>query len=105
MSAQSKHKSNVDQIHQLLRFGLGDQVFLRVSRFGRRGKLSPMYIGPYETLWIVVEWDVFLTFVEELVANLDRDVRQLNSRAIPVVKVRWRHRPVEEAIWETEHEM
>ncbi|WMV50808.1 hypothetical protein MTR67_044193 [Solanum verrucosum] len=100
MSAQSKHKSNVDQIHQLLRFGLGDQVFLRVSRFRRRGKLSPMYIGPYEILWIVVQWDVCLSFVEELVANLNKDVRQLHSKAIPMVKVHWRHRPVEEAIWD-----
>ncbi|WMV18508.1 hypothetical protein MTR67_011893, partial [Solanum verrucosum] len=52
-----------------------------------------------------VELDDRLTFVEEPVAILARDVRRLCSRAIPVVKVRWRHRPVEEATWETEHEM
>ena len=34
-------------------FEVGDMVFLRISpwkgvlRFGRRGKLSPRYIGPY----------------------------------------------------------
>ncbi|WMV18794.1 hypothetical protein MTR67_012179, partial [Solanum verrucosum] len=52
-----------------------------------------------------VELDDCLTFVEEPVAILARDVRRLHSRAIPIVKVRWRHRPVEEATWETEHEM
>ncbi|WMV18791.1 hypothetical protein MTR67_012176 [Solanum verrucosum] len=52
-----------------------------------------------------VELDDRLTFVEEPVAILARDVRRLHSRAIPIVKVRWRHRPVEEATWETEHEM
>ena len=42
-------------------FSVGDWVFLRVSpmkgvmRFGRRGKLSPRYIGPFEILWIVGE--------------------------------------------------
>ncbi|XP_072962656.1 uncharacterized protein [Typha angustifolia] len=39
-----------------LEFQVGDKVFLRVSpwkgvfRFGKKGKLSPRYIGPYEIL-------------------------------------------------------
>ncbi|WMV37771.1 hypothetical protein MTR67_031156 [Solanum verrucosum] len=52
-----------------------------------------------------VDLDDSLRYIEEPVAILARDVRQLLSRAIPVVKVQWRHRPVEEATWETEHEM
>ena len=38
---------------------MGDRVFLKVSpwkgvlRFGRRGKLRPRYIGPYEIIAIV----------------------------------------------------
>ncbi|XP_049378030.1 uncharacterized protein LOC125856072, partial [Solanum stenotomum] len=147
----SRHQSYADQRRRPLRFSVGDRVFLRVSpmkgvmRFGRRGKLSPRYIGPFEILRTVgevayelalppvfsaihpvfhvsmlrryvpdeshvlqydaVELDDRLTFVEEPVAILSRDVRRLRSRAIPVVKVRWRHRPVEEATWEIEHEM
>ncbi|XP_004242076.2 uncharacterized protein [Solanum lycopersicum] len=46
-----------------------------------------------------------VTSVEEPVAILARDVRKLLSRAIPIVKVRWRHRSVEKATWETEQEM
>ena len=44
----------MDNRRKELKFEMGDQVFLRVSpwkgilRFGKRGKLSPRYIGPYE---------------------------------------------------------
>ena len=134
-----------------MRFSVGDRVFLCVStmkgvmRFGRWGKLSPRYIGPFEIIRIVgevayelalppafsaihpvfhvsmlcryildeshvlqydaSELDDHLTFVEEPVATLARDVRKLRSRAIPIVNVGWRHRSVEEATWEIEQEM
>ncbi|XP_069150110.1 uncharacterized protein [Solanum lycopersicum] len=150
-TAQSRHQSYANRRHRPLRSSVGDRVFLRVSpmkgvmRFGRRGKLSPRYIGPFEILRTVgevtyelalppafsaihpvfhvsmlrryipdeshvlqydaIELDDHLTFVEEPVAILARDVRKLRSRAIPIVKVRWRHRSVEEATWETEQEM
>ena len=52
-----------------------------------------------------VELDDRLTFVEEPFAILASDVRMLRSRAIPIVKVHWKHRLVEEATWETEQEM
>ncbi|CAN4119605.1 unnamed protein product [Withania somnifera] len=54
--AQSRQKSYLDRRLRALEFGVGDKVFLRVSpmrgvmRFGRRGKLSPAFIGPYEIL-------------------------------------------------------
>lgn len=44
-------------------------------------------------------------FVDELVSILAKDVRRLRFKDIPIVKVQWRHRPVEEANWETEHDM
>ncbi|WMV30044.1 hypothetical protein MTR67_023429 [Solanum verrucosum] len=52
-----------------------------------------------------VELDNHLTYIEEPVANVARDVRQLRSRVILVVKVYWRHHLVEEATWKTEQEM
>ena len=52
-SAQSRQKSYADQRRRPLEFQVGDQVFVRVSpmkgvvRFGKRGKLSPRFIGPF----------------------------------------------------------
>nr|XP_016479974.1 PREDICTED: uncharacterized protein LOC107801203 [Nicotiana tabacum] len=54
--AQSRQKSYTDIRRRDLEFREGDYVFLKVSpmkgimRFGRKGKLSPRYIGPYSIL-------------------------------------------------------
>ena len=54
LAAQSRQKSYADNRHRDLEFQIGDWVFLKVSpmrgvmRFGRKGKLSPRYIGPYQ---------------------------------------------------------
>ena len=56
LAAQSRQKAYADQRRRKLEFIVGDHVFLRVSplkgvlRFGKRGKLSPRYIGPFEIL-------------------------------------------------------
>ncbi|KAH9685255.1 Endonuclease [Citrus sinensis] len=52
--AQDRQKSYADKRRRELEFEVGDRVFIRISpwkgvlRFGKRGKLSPRYIGPYE---------------------------------------------------------
>ncbi|XP_070045269.1 uncharacterized protein [Nicotiana tomentosiformis] len=46
-----------------------------------------------------------LTYIEELVAILDRQVWKLRSKNISSVKVQWRGHTVEEATWETTHDM
>ena len=54
--ARDRQKSYVDKRRRDLQFKVGDRVFLKVSpwkgvlRFGRRGKLRPRYIGPYEII-------------------------------------------------------
>ena len=56
LAAQSRHKDYVDRKVRDLEFMEGEQVLLKVSlikgvmRFGKRGKLSPRYIGPFEVL-------------------------------------------------------
>ena len=111
----------------------GEQVLLKVSpmkgvmRFGKRGKLSPRYIGPFEVhkrvgevayelafpprlsgvhlvfhvsmlkryhgdgnyiiRWDSVLLDENLTYEEESVAILDREIRKLTSREIASIKV------------------
>ena len=54
--ARDRQRSYADNRRRDLQFEIGDRVFLKISpwnsvlRFGRRGKLSPRYIGPYEIL-------------------------------------------------------
>ena len=51
--AQDRQKIYADNGRRELEFEVGDMVFLRISlwkgvvRFGKHGKLSPRYIGPY----------------------------------------------------------
>ena len=53
-TARDRHKSYADNRRRDLQFEIGDRVFLKISpwkgffRFGKRGKLSPRFIGPYE---------------------------------------------------------
>ena len=111
----------------------GEQVLLKVSpmkgvmRFGKRGKLSPRYIGPFEVLKreeevtyelalppglsgmhpvfhvsmlkryhgdgnYIIHWDSILldenlTYEQESVAILDREIRKLRSREIASIKL------------------
>ena len=52
--AQSHYKIFADTSRRLLEFEVGEYVFLKVSpskgitRFGKRGKLNPRYVGLYE---------------------------------------------------------
>ena len=56
LTAQSWQKSYADVRRRPLEFEVGDHVFLKVMprrgvvRFGKRGKLSPRFIGPFEIL-------------------------------------------------------
>ncbi|KAA3474185.1 DNA/RNA polymerases superfamily protein [Gossypium australe] len=51
--ASDRQKSYADLKRRSIEYAVGDQVFLKVSpwkkifRFGKKGKLSPRYIGPY----------------------------------------------------------
>ncbi|KAM6571632.1 hypothetical protein CsatA_015712 [Cannabis sativa] len=58
ITAQSRQKSYADLKRRDIEFEVGDHVFLRVTprkglsvkRFGKRGKLSPRYVGPFQIL-------------------------------------------------------
>ncbi|GKD60215.1 putative reverse transcriptase domain-containing protein [Tanacetum coccineum] len=56
LTARSRQKSYTDKRAKPLEFEVGDMVLLKVSpwkgavRFGKRGKLSPRYIGPFKIL-------------------------------------------------------
>ncbi|KAL5577107.1 hypothetical protein UlMin_018806 [Ulmus minor] len=55
-AAQSRQKSYANTRRRPLEFEIGENVFLKIApmkgvmRFGKKGKLSPRFIGPYEIL-------------------------------------------------------
>ncbi|KAD7117164.1 hypothetical protein E3N88_04432 [Mikania micrantha] len=120
-AARDRQKSYVDKRRKPLEFQVGDRVLLKVSlwkrviRFGKRGKLNPRYIGPFEItkrigpvayelnlpdeLSSVHNIDEQLNFVEELVEIMDRETKKLKLSKIPIVKVRWNSHRGPEFTW------
>ncbi|GJW80865.1 putative reverse transcriptase domain-containing protein [Tanacetum coccineum] len=84
-TARSRQKSYADKRRKPLEFKVGDRVLLKVSpwkgvvRFGKKGKLTHIPI--------------------EIV---ERDVKKLKRRRIPLVKVCWNSRQGAEYTWEHE---
>ena len=142
-ASSDRQRSYANLKRKDIEFEVEDKVFLKVSpwkkilRFGRKGKLSPRFICPYEILErvgpvayrlalpleLIKLHDVFhvsmlrryrydtshilpvqedFTFDEEPKAILDREIRQLQNKQVPLVKVLWQHHGMEEAKWEPE---
>ncbi|KAH0738137.1 hypothetical protein KY290_036842 [Solanum tuberosum] len=110
----SRQKSYTDVRRRELEFDVDDWVYLKVSpmkgvmRFGKKGKLSPQYIGPYRISKRICNATYELELPQELAAVhpiLDRQVRKLRTKKVASVKVLWRNQFVEEATWEAEEDM
>ncbi|GJU03504.1 putative reverse transcriptase domain-containing protein [Tanacetum coccineum] len=132
-TARSRQKSYADKRRKPLELQVGDRVLLKVSpwkgvvRFGKKGKLAPRYVGPFEIVERVgpvayrlklpqelsclndtfhvsnlkkclaepdvqvpldeIEIDEHLHFIEEPIKIVERDVKNLKRRRIPLVKV------------------
>ena len=126
-------KCHADLKRKDIEYEVGDKVFLKVSpwrkvlRFGKKGKLSSMFIGSYEILERIglvmyrlalppelaklhnvfhvsmlrryksdeshilpvqdIQVQPDFTFDEEPKAILDREVKQLRNKQVPLVKV------------------
>ncbi|XP_040956750.1 uncharacterized protein [Gossypium hirsutum] len=150
-AASDRQKSYADLKRRDIEFSVGDRVFLKVSpwkkvlRFGRKGKLSPRFIGPYEIIerigpvayrlalprelenihnvfhvsmlrryrsdpshvipYTEIELQPDMTYSEEPVKILAREVKELRNKRVPLVKVLWNRHGSEEATWETEELM
>ncbi|GKA03181.1 hypothetical protein Tco_0675962 [Tanacetum coccineum] len=89
-----------------------------VVRFGKKGKLAPRYVGPFEILERIdlVAYrlrlpeelnsvDKTLHFVEEPIDIMDREIKKLKRRKIAPVKVRRNSKRSPEFTWEHEDQM
>ncbi|GKA15802.1 putative reverse transcriptase domain-containing protein [Tanacetum coccineum] len=106
-AARDRQKSYADNRRKPLEFSVGDQVLLKVSpwkgvvRFGKKGKLAPRYVGPFEiSEMIEIKVDKTLRFVEEPVKIMDQEVKSLKRSRIAIVKVRWNSKRGPEFTWE-----
>ncbi|GJS40695.1 cytochrome P450 71A1-like protein, partial [Tanacetum coccineum] len=109
-AARDRQKSYADNRRKPLEFEVGDRVMLKVSpwkgviRFGKKGKLAPRYVGPFEILERIgpvayrlrlpeelsgIKVDKTLRFVEEPVENSDCEVMRLKCSRMVIVKVRF----------------
>ncbi|GJZ42678.1 putative reverse transcriptase domain-containing protein [Tanacetum coccineum] len=106
-AARDHQKSYADNRRKLLEFEVGDRALLKVSplkgviRFGKKGKLAPRYVGPFEILERIspVAYRLrlpeelsgvnkILRFVKEPVEIMDHEIRSLKRSRISLVKVR-----------------
>ncbi|GJZ54481.1 putative reverse transcriptase domain-containing protein [Tanacetum coccineum] len=147
-TARSRQKSYADKRRKPLEFKVGDRVLLKVSpwkgvvRFGKKGKLAPRYVGPFEIVECVgpvayrlrlpqelscihdtfhvsnlkkclaesdvqvpleeIEIDENLRFIKDPIEIVERDMKKLKRRRIPLVKVCWNSRQGAEYTWERE---
>ncbi|GJS53449.1 putative reverse transcriptase domain-containing protein [Tanacetum coccineum] len=96
-----RQKSYADRKQKPREYEVGDRIMLKVSpwkevvRFCKRGKLNPRYVRPFKVL-------AKLQFMEEPVEIMEREIKQLKQRRIPLVKVRWDSRRGPEFTWECE---
>nr|GEY18028.1 putative reverse transcriptase domain-containing protein [Tanacetum cinerariifolium] len=71
-AARDHQKSYSDKRRKPLEFSIGDYVMLKVSpwkcvvRFGKKGKLAPRFVGPFEIIEKVVPVAYRLDFPKEL---------------------------------------
>ena len=149
--ATDRQKSYANLKRKDIQYEIDKKLFLKVSpwkkvlRFGKKGKLSPMFIGSFEVIEKVgpvayrlalplelekihnvfhvsmlrryrsdsshvissktIELRPDLTYEEEPVEILAREVKELQNKRIPLVKVLWRNHKTEEATWESEEAM
>ncbi|GJS62794.1 putative reverse transcriptase domain-containing protein [Tanacetum coccineum] len=109
-AARDRQKSYAYKRRKPLEFSVGDYVLLKVSpwkgvvRFGKKGKLAPRFVEPFEIIK-KIRVDDKLKFMEEPVKILEREFKKLKRSRISIVKVWWNSKRGPEFMWEREDQM
>ncbi|GKA01145.1 hypothetical protein Tco_0673810 [Tanacetum coccineum] len=95
-AASDRQKSYADKRRKPLEFSVGDYVLLKVTpwkgvvRFGKKGKLAPRFVGPFEIIekvgLVAHMLDLPKELDEEPVEILERDFKKLKWSRIAIVK-------------------
>ncbi|GJT48708.1 hypothetical protein Tco_0974865 [Tanacetum coccineum] len=91
-AARDRQKSYAYKRRKPLEFRVGDYVLLKVLswkgvvRFGKKGKLAPRFVGPFEII-------------------KNREFKKLKWSRIAIVKVWWNLKREPEFTWEREDQM
>ncbi|GJV10806.1 putative reverse transcriptase domain-containing protein [Tanacetum coccineum] len=80
-------------------------ITYRVMRFGKKGKLAPRYVGPFEILKSIGPIAYRLRLPKELSERLWTVRLTLKRSRISIVKVRWNSKLSPEFTWEREDHM
>ncbi|XP_017631525.1 uncharacterized protein LOC108474122 [Gossypium arboreum] len=111
-AASDRQKSYANLKRKDIKYSIGDFVFLKLElplelnrihdvlhiSMLRRYCSDPTHIVPMEEIEVRPD----LTFEEKLVQILDRNIKVLGRKSIPLVKVLWQNHSTEEATWESE---
>ncbi|GJY90856.1 putative reverse transcriptase domain-containing protein [Tanacetum coccineum] len=88
----------------MVRAEFGEGQFIGVVRFGKKRKLAPRFVRPFEIIE-KIQVDAKLNFVEEPEEILEREFKKLKRSKIAIVKVRWNSKRDPEFTWECEDQM
>nr|GFC28934.1 reverse transcriptase domain-containing protein [Tanacetum cinerariifolium] len=91
-AACNRQESYADKRRLPLEFSIGDYILLKVSpwkgvlRFGKKGKLAPRFVGPFNIIEKVVPVTYMLDLPKELDGVHDTEVKKLKRSRISIVK-------------------
>ncbi|WMV18616.1 hypothetical protein MTR67_012001 [Solanum verrucosum] len=87
-----------------LQHGLGTRLDMSTTLHPQKDGQFEQYLSDESHLLSLnsVKLGLDLSFEEEHIAILDRQVRKLRTNEIALVKVQWKHHSVGEATWETD---